>query len=325
MNNKINIFEIEKIFKKINNKYKVISVENIDEGRINKLYKVTAKINEYYKFILKVRSFENKNFKQGFAIEQYINPLLREIKVYNSPNLYLSDISHKEFNFDYSILEFIEGKTLDNFNNKNLFFNSGRLLAKIHSIKSNYLGKITEDKLNISQVNFYYTNYFNKVINDLSYYDQFLSNKINLFVKLNFDVYYYKDLNPVLIHNDFHMKNIIVSEDNKLNIIDWDCARYAHSELEFIKFKHLSPSRNDINPFINLIKGYQTIKELELTPNFFIHELIWFARMYTFEKNNILKNYEYFPSINYYRNKIIEYCNKKSVYYLYKELCYELQ
>ncbi|UZW14833.1 aminoglycoside phosphotransferase family protein [Clostridium pasteurianum] len=324
MNNNINFFNIQNILKKLNSNYKVIGIETINEGRMSKIYKIYLQNIKYCKYILKIRSFENKNFKQGFAVENDVNPLLRKFKIFSSPKIYLSDTSRKEFNFDYSILEFVNGKTLNNFNNKTLFFNSGQLLAKIHSIKVNYLGKIMEDKFDKYNAKLYYNKYFSKVVNDLSYYDIHLANKVNRFINLNFNINYYKDLLPVLLHNDFHMKNIMVSQDEKINFIDWDCARYAHSEVDFIKFRHLTNCRDNIEMFINLIKGYKTIKELDLTPNFFIHEIIWFARMYTFEKNNISNNHEYFPNTEYYENKIIEYCDKKSINNLYKELCYEL-
>lgn len=316
----------EQILKKLNKNYKLQRLEKIIDGRVNDVYKATVEDQVEKNYILKIRDFEDKNLKQGFAIEKIINEKLSGIGINNLPKIYYSDKSKLYFPFDYSILEFINGETLDKLkNDEALFFNSGKVLAKIHSLKVNYLGKVYEDKVPSDKSNLHYINYFKKVINELSVYDYLLAMKVKKFVEENFCIDYYNGIKPVLLHNDFHMKNIIVTPDKDIKLIDWDCAKYAHSEIDFIKFRHLKKSNNDISNFDSLIKGYKSIKELEITPNFFVHEIIWFARMYTFEKVNCMNISDYFPKVTYYNDKILQYCSKKSSNILYEEWNNELQ
>lgn len=54
---------------------------------------------------------------------------------------------------------------------------------------------------------------------------------------------------PVLLHNDFHFKNIIVKNNAFAGVIDWECSQYGEMDFELIHLLHWSlyPPSKDLN------------------------------------------------------------------------------
>ena len=59
---------------------------------------------------------------------------------------------------------------------------------------------------------------------------------------------------PVLLHNDFHPKNIVVNNGMFSGVIDWECSQFGESDFEMCHFIHwcLYPPKQDVDfkPFL---------------------------------------------------------------------------
>ena len=62
---------------------------------------------------------------------------------------------------------------------------------------------------------------------------------------------------PVLLHNDFHFKNIIIDNDELSGIIDWECSQFGERDFELIHLLHWSlfpPSKDmDTKDIFNIV------------------------------------------------------------------------
>lgn len=64
---------------------------------------------------------------------------------------------------------------------------------------------------------------------------------------------------PVLLHNDFHPKNIVVHNGDFSGVIDWECSQYGESDFELCHLIHwclFPPKTNvDFRPFLSSLFG----------------------------------------------------------------------
>ena len=82
------------------------------------------------------------------------------------------------------------------------------------------------------------------------------------------------DKDYVLLHNDFHFKNIIRrSRDKELIVIDWDSAIIGPREKDFVKLLDWSKGNDEAVP--SIMKEYETATQYELNS-----ELIEMYRVY---------------------------------------------
>ena len=67
---------------------------------------------------------------------------------------------------------------------------------------------------------------------------------------------------PVLLHNDFHFKNIIVRNNSFSGVIDWECSQFGERDFELIHLLHWSlfPPTKDIDT----TKIFKTILSLQM-------------------------------------------------------------
>lgn len=299
------------VFKQIINRHfhsqKIHITEYISEGRVNSIYRLKAENKE---FIIKIQNFQEEECRQALGNEYFIlqeyAPLLQLI-----PYVYYLDIEGNDFGKGYIILEYINGTTLEN-GNPNLFYLSGEALAKIHEYTSDYIGKI-QNKITIhsnNDIEKYYYDYFSRTLLSLKKIDFSLANLVHQYVKDEFSINYYRNQKTVLLHNDVHLKNIIVNNKD-VKYIDWDCSKYAHWELDFIKIRHLIENKEDRINLNYFMEGYRKVNKVKFTPNFKCHELIWLSKMIVFEQCNPIINHTYFPDILYYKNEIVKMCKKR--------------
>jgi aminoglycoside phosphotransferase (APT) family kinase protein len=66
---------------------------------------------------------------------------------------------------------------------------------------------------------------------------------------------------PVLLHNDFHFKNIIVHNNEFSGVIDWECSQFGEMDFELIHLLHWSlfpPSKDiDTRSIFNIVLNRQ--------------------------------------------------------------------
>ena len=73
---------------------------------------------------------------------------------------------------------------------------------------------------------------------------------------------------PVLLHNDLHPKNIILSQGAISGVIDWECAQYGESDFELLHMIHwMLFDLHDFPQFKTLVRSLLTTsQELNPTP-----------------------------------------------------------
>lgn len=157
----------------------------------------------------------NDNFNKELNILRS-KPINRYI---NIPNVYFED---KETNV--LLMDQVKGITLDEyFLSKHddisiAFSQFGKTLARIHAIDINTLNDNLTDNL-------LQENYFGSYIKILRNRVKSFGDSVYMSVLENI-VYAFKDVefNEVLNHGDYHFLNTIITEENKVYILDWEKA-----------------------------------------------------------------------------------------------------
>lgn len=288
-------------------------------GRVNNIFKLKTEMNTY---TIKIQNILDEICQQAIGNEYY---LLKDNEDLSAvmPRVYYLDGIGSRFGFKYIILEYVEGKTIEN-ESKEIFYSAGKVLAQIHSNNSKYLGRI-QDRIIIrsqKEIAEYYVTYFSSTLRALEKIDSRLAEMVKKYIKNRFSMNYYKEQSVVLLHNDVHPKNIIVSNKN-IKFIDWDCSKYGHGELDFVKFRHLSRTVTDQECVANFWRGYETKHSNIITPNFKCHEIIWLSKMIVFDSYNPTKAYDYFPEKSYYKNEIIKIIQEGKLNERINSKCYQ--
>lgn len=137
-----------------------------------------------------------------------------------------------------------------------------------------------------------------------------LYNKVYRLVKEYYKEKYYEMQKPVLLHHDYDMQNLMVENlTNRVVVIDWDSARGGIPEVDFIKVKYLCLLKCNESCVREFINGYKSVRELDITMNYPIQEIIWLCKMYLFEsKWKLGRDEKFYPSQQFYYNEIINAC-----------------
>jgi Predicted aminoglycoside phosphotransferase len=286
-------------------------VEFINAGRINLIYKLLLENAPLQQVIIRVRVMTDERFKQDFACETWLTEILRSNNFNSSPYILMADDSKKIVPFEYSMMEVIDGHPLDERERNELFYESGKLLALIHSIGVPNYGKIDKSLVyNSLNCRNYYEEYFAGILYLLKEDNQKIASAIENVIRDHYKQELYEGMCSVLLHHDFHGRNIMIQKDGNIKIIDWESSRGGVKEIDFIKLKYLT-----LNKCTNLSKeaffeGYESVGGLQFTNNFLIQELMWLVKMYLFEKAVPTNDRWYFPDSDFYKNKIFKACEK---------------
>lgn len=239
------------------------------------------------------------------------------------------DETKERIPYNFSIQEYLHGKSLDRLLDEekvnlsrtkflNLFYNLGDLLGKLHNIKFN---SFQEDINDIGKESTkHWIDIFNAELDQEL--QELKKNKIDIVIDL---IKYFKDHesliqieeNPVLIHNDFQLSNIIVKEESgKIDIngiIDFDDWRVGVKAQDFIKLYFftfdLFKNTDIINSFLSGYKNYHVINS-EFHKQVELYTVFWLAKMLNYElqkikESNTTKISESLPYSNdYYLNEI---------------------
>jgi thiamine kinase-like enzyme len=88
--------------------------------------------------------------------------------------------------------------------------------------------------------------------------------------------YIYENLNSLeyqigarILHNDFHPKNIIISEGKLVGIIDWECSQFGEPDFELVHLFHWCIYPSDSNNNIELLLKYiiENLQSIKKIPN----------------------------------------------------------
>lgn len=281
---------------------KILEEKQIAGGRVNSIYKLQT---EYGVYTIRIQNNMGSECKQAIGNEEYILGA-HNLSSQFIPKVFFIDLTGVRFGYKYIILEYINGTTLDN-EGKEDFYKAGQMLAKVHSNSSKFIGKVQSKKFVQSErdVEQYYLQYYSNTLKALDSINQVLANLVKTYLEGHFSIKHYKNQSPVLLHNDVHPRNIIVN-NGVVKYIDWDCARYAHREVDFIKFRHLSKTVENKENIDYFMRGYNDEYNLELTPNYKCHEIVWLSKMIVFDSYNPVNDHNYFPDKNYYKNEILK-------------------
>lgn len=291
----------ERILMKWNNS-ELIGYQYLTSGRINIIFRLYIKNhNKCSCVILRIGILTEGEFRQSVGREVYLKELLNKNNFDNLPNVFLFDPDKNIIPFTYSVMEEIKGVTLSEKCYISSFYKAGQVLASLHKIKTNSFGKEPLKNDNISS-NEYYIKYFANAIKIINKYNREMSKKFEVVFNKYYNENLYLNKDPVLLHNDFHGRNILVNENEYIYLIDWDSARGGIKEIDFIKFKYLNLIKCNKNQINSFFKGYTSLENININVNLYIYELSWLARMFAFESKFPVSN-EYFPSKDFYVNK----------------------
>ncbi|MEG1792850.1 MAG: phosphotransferase [Bacilli bacterium] len=211
---------VQKIIDKNKNLFNNNSkIEKINIGFTNTLYSIDNK------YILKICSLEsnNKNFLNeiDFYLKNKNNPYI--------PKLYDYFKSNKKEEFSYLVLEKVNGKSLyclwhlfDENKKEETIMKICNLMKSFHSCKGEKYdwGNFIIDKLNTNLNKCIEKNLFDKpIIEDCKY----ILDRINIPLESN---------NFHLVHSDIHFDNILLTDDDRLIIIDFETSIYAPLDYE---------------------------------------------------------------------------------------------
>lgn len=216
-------------------------------------------------------------------------------------NLLYYDETKEKIPYNFSIQEYIRGKSLNellgesmNFSKSkflNLFYNIGDILGKVHSIEFNYFQETLYDIAKEGTDNW------------LDIFEPQLHIEIQELRKNKFDIdkelsKYFKehesliidDQTPVLIHNDFQLTNIIGKEESgKINItgiIDFDDWSIGVKAQDFVKLYFLTfnviNNPDILNSFLSGYKNHHTI-EPDFDNKIKLYTAFWLLRMLNYE------------------------------------------
>ncbi|MFX0072269.1 MAG: dihydrodipicolinate synthase family protein [Candidatus Hermodarchaeota archaeon] len=220
-------------------------------------------------------------------------------------NLIYYDETKKLIPYIYSVQNYIRGKPLytilrqnltDSFNFNlsttkfvNLFRNLGEMLGKIHTIKFNSFYETVKDIGKKEVKN--WSDLFNRKLQ--THIQEARTNKIenieeiSRFFKKN-ESLIEDDEEPVLLHNDFHSKNIIVKEDHTKitinGIIDFDNWGVGVRALDFVKILYLDLNLlNQPNLTNSFYEGYNNHN---IVNNDFKKKIEYYSLYWLIERNN---------------------------------------
>lgn len=287
-----------------------INITGKYSGNINLIFKLNVNNKDYG---LRIRVNENifkyeKNFFKEMAINRWFkyhdkDKLIDEICLFHnnfdeinsnsesnniSPYIIYNDFSRTLIPYPYCIYVWCNGDNLWCHKNKSLYFNAGRKLKEIHSLKFdafyddfnsigiNKLDWSMKFNLSIDKEFLILKNYV-----DGCYFEQIKKFRCKIPSKLV--------VTPSLVHNDFSGGNILVDNNDIQTIIDWDNAVIDSAELDFIKMKYWTIIDehgclvHDNVLFDSFVSGYGVSKDFTRSALFMCYEVLWLTRIVNFE------------------------------------------
>lgn len=317
-----NIYRDKDAFQRIINKAfasaEVTDVKLIAQGRINYVFRVYLNNVSVKTAVIRIRYMEDKKFLQGFFCENWLSRYLRDDLVM-MPEVYYAD-DNNEFGFAFMVCEDIIGPVFSADTEDRYIDQAGEILAGLHLIKTDFIGKYPAG---IDQeADAFYDSFFSEVLSRMRLVNPVVYEKVGAIVQQFYNRNAYSDQQTVILHHDYHMRNLIMREsDKKVFVIDWDSARSGVSEIDFIKSRYLFTDILQEKKRRSFYQGYSSVKSLDITENYPIQELIWICKMYLFElEQSYSRDKSFYPSAVFYYQKLSKIT---SDYQEFADKCYD--
>jgi len=309
----------ELICRKIYKKCKVKSVREITEaGIVNPIFEVTIS-NPAKSLILKTYPKKWEHYKPDK--ESYVFKLISAKTNLPVPEIYVLDKSKKILKNSYLLMSKLEGKMPKKIKiplkeRKRLFFQLGKDLAKLHTIKFREFGWVYKDKISKYEIKYsksykdwksFFFSKYKEVKEDMRRCKNVKYGNIDLQTFKDFlpriEAYFKKYSNllegkftPVLIHNDFSLTNIFIQKNKHWNIsglFDVEMSMTGHNEYELANLDLPVYSKKDFFSLTELgkefFRGYKSAggKISKLYPKrqklYFLYAVLSFAIFDGFE------------------------------------------
>lgn len=231
----LNEIVIQKIEKNINEK--ITSIKQITSGYSRMIYQVNDK------YILKIVTNPIKDNSTIKEVEFLLNNNTLEF----IPKVIFSDFTEKSFPYVYYLERKINGESLllkwpllKESEKQQILVQLLEKLDKIHSL--DYNSHFDDNCLDLLLKE--YDNYLNKII-----YSNILNKeKIHYLYELkNIIPNLLEGAKTGLIHGDLHFNNILVNDDNKISIIDFEKIKRSFIERELDPINRMSRNPNSFN------------------------------------------------------------------------------
>lgn len=196
-----------------------LEIKKINVGFTNLVYSAGNK------YIIKICN--NKNNEKRF--ENEINFYLKNKNNKYIPKLYKYYISTKDTDYSYEIIEKVNGKSLyfvwhtfDEEKRKEIIKEISLMMKSFHSVKGEKYdwSLFIKEKLNKDLENCNAHNLFSKQEKE----------KISFLIDNSSDYLSTEEFR--LVHSDIHFDNVLIDENNKLKLIDFETAIYAPIDYE---------------------------------------------------------------------------------------------
>ena len=330
--------KIKKILKKFDDNLRLINYSKLTSGNINPMYEIQT---NQQTIILRIIPKRYEHYK--IDKETYVYSLIGEKTNLPVPNILFIDKSKKIIPFKYYLMTKLNGRMLrftklPKKERLELYEQLGKDLAEIHKITFSKIGWIYGDKISRYETKYseplknwkeVFLESYNKIKQGLikaknkkyGKLDKF--SFIDLFPKIDRILHENSNLidikiKPVLIHNDFTLRNILAVKENKnwkvTGILDVEFSKTGHNELEVACLDHFLYDKRNILKYsdcgLAFLKGYKS--KIKLSKEFekrkYLYLLVSFLSFVEFDAFDMLISSEEDVKFLYYSiMKIIKY------------------
>ncbi len=275
---------------------RITNITKISSGMLNVIYKIA--MEGLKPLVLRVRLFKHTEYGQEFAAERFAYYLTQDANI-NIPKLYFVCTDDTIYGYPFAVFECIEGQMFDvilsdpnitqeyRFDLLKLLANS---LNEIHKVKGPGFGTLTSIWFSSEQRRDFWKKLFYAEYERLLKIDNFLGNLFGNVIErwldciVNLPPYL---SNPRLVHGDIHGRNIIVTDNNQISLIDWEASRFRIVPYDFAQIRYLN-LRNDTKGWDFFLDSYIhtckiDIDKKQLKEAIEICESFWRLRMGLFQ------------------------------------------
>lgn len=161
------------------------------------------------------------------------------------------------------LLSYIDGESILGNVHKDISYQMGELLGKLHSVSSEYFGDIRNSN-KVSKENDWWKMIFDWFQDWIPLCEKALSKDI-LYNCIDFFKEMYEDLpkpdGPCVIHLDYRPANILVKGNKIAGLIDFESSRYGSADIDFTKVK-LEVWDKNIGAKVQFLKGYSSVRNV---------------------------------------------------------------
>lgn len=242
----------------------LVDVSELYGGLVNPIYNLKI-TNPEMELIMKTTNMPGIEIDSRFRKEKYVIDLIRKNTDVPVPNIYAWDNSREILPFEYMILSKLDGSNMnDIYESFKLDERSfiaekmGEYLAKIHSIKFEWFGSLMGSSITTVKDDYFkfLNDNFRGTLSGIPEIEE-IKDDIMTFVEDNTHLLNI-DVTPSLIHNDYHLGNVMGYETKITGIIDFEASKAGHNEQDLIipKWWIFEKCRGAESPFFEGYKKY---------------------------------------------------------------------